>query len=468
MKKFLILFGIAIIIAGGVMFFLQQRTSASKQVAEEFKFEVLERGNLENIVSSTGTLSAVGTVEVGSQISGIVDKVNVDYNDQVKKGQILAVIDKTLLETAVRDAEASLAKAKAQLAQAETEYQRNQNLLEKGYISEMTVLNDKTTVEASKAAVISAEAAVKKARINLRYAEIRSPIDGTVIARSVEAGQTISASQSAPTLFTIAQNLNQMQIEASVDESDIGQIKEGMTARFTVQAYTDETFTGTVRQIRLEPKTVQSVVNYTVMVDAMNDKGLLLPGMTATVEFIIDERQDVLLIPNTALSFRPSEALMAQLQQQFQGTNGPRQRTNSTVEASTPNGQQPPAGQPGAGENAGQGANGQRRQGTQNQAGTGGNSMMPMMPPPGDGNGGPNVSAANMARVFYLDDQGNPRMARFVKGVTDGSKTEVVQSAQLMEGVRVITGANGTQKKSESQSGFGMPIPGLGGPGGPR
>jgi HlyD family secretion protein len=175
----------------------------SKQETE-LKFDVLSRGDIKNTVASTGTLSAVGTVAVGSQISGTVDKMLVDYNDKVKKGQLLAVVDKTMLEASVRDAEASVAKSQAQLNQAQTDYQRNEKLFQEGYISELTLLSKKTEVETATAALQSAEAALKRAQTNLNYADIRSPITGTVIERSVDAGQTIAASMNAPTLFTIA------------------------------------------------------------------------------------------------------------------------------------------------------------------------------------------------------------------------------------------------------------------------
>jgi HlyD family secretion protein len=439
MKKILIIIGVVIVLAGGVMFFLQQRTNASKQVAEEFKFEVLTRGTLENLVSSTGTLSAVGTVEVGSQISGIVEKVYVDYNDRVKKGQLLALVDKSLLDAAVRDAEASVAKNQAQINQAETEYQRKQKLFEEGYISEMDLLTVQTSVETARAAGISAEIALKKAKTNLKYAEIRSPIDGTVIDRSVEAGQTIAASTSAPTLFTIAEDLAKMEIEALVDESDIGQIKEGIPVRFTVQAYPDEEFTGTVRQIRLNPTTVQDVVNYTVIVTASNEQGLLLPGMTATVDFLVEERKDVLLVPNTALSLQPPQELMEQLHQQFQ--------RNITGEMAGQQGSMPP-----------------RRNGEGPPA-DGGEGRMGRE----DLRGSEENSGLKMARVFYLDEAGKLNMAGFFAGITNGVLTEVVRSQQLHEGLRVITGITTTQKDSEKKSTFSLPIPGLGGPpgGGP-
>jgi HlyD family secretion protein len=391
MKKIIFMTVTVLLVAIGAFFFIQ-RIGASKQETE-FKFEALSRGDIKNTVSSTGTLSAVGTVEVGSQTSGTVEKVLVDYNNKVKKGQLLAVVDKTMLEASVRDAEAGVAKSQAQLNQAQTECQRNEKLFQEGYISEMTLLAKKTDVETTAAALKSAEAGLKRAQTNLKYAEIRSPITGTVIERSVDAGQTIAASMNAPTLFTIAEDLAHMQIEANVDETDIGQIKEGMAVQFTVQAYPDEQFTGTVRQIRLKPTTSEDVVNYTVVVDAMNAQGLLLPGMTATVNFIVAERQNVLLAPTTALSFQPSQEMLATLQPQSQQS-----LSNEQV------------------------------------------------------------------RVYYLDTAGNLKIARFVPGATDGAKTEILQSAQLHEGVRIITGVNTTQKNTTTSSNTSLPIPGIGGP----
>jgi HlyD family secretion protein len=429
MKKLILSTGIILSIAVGVAFFVQ-RAGVSKQETE-LKFDVLSRGDIKNTVASTGTLSAVGTVAVGSQISGTVDKMLVDYNDKVKKGQLLAVVDKTMLEASVRDAEASVAKSQAQLNQAQTDYQRNEKLFQEGYISELTLLSKKTEVETATAALQSAEAALKRAQTNLNYADIRSPITGTVIERSVDAGQTIAASMNAPTLFTIAEDLAHMQIEANVDETDIGQIKDGMAVQFTVQAYPEETFTGTVRQIRLQPTTVQDVVTYTVIVDAANEKGLLLPGMTATVEFLVDERQDVLLVPNTALNFKPSEELMAQLRQQFQGQAGTR----------TGNGTGRPQGN-----------------GTERNAGM----MRPMRTESGEQTG--TNSGAKMARVFYLDDAGTPKMARLETGATDGKMTEVIKSAQLHEGTRVITSMNTTQQTTSQRSALRLRLPGFGGP----
>ena len=418
---------ILLFVAGGVFAF--QRLSSSKQETE-FQFSMLELNDIENTVSSTGTLSAVGTVEVGSQVSGTVEKVLADYNDKVKKGQILAVVDTSLLTASVNEAKANLAKAQAQFNQSQTEYQRNEKLFKEGYISEITYLTKKTDVETTSAAVQSAEIALKRARTNLKYAEIRSPITGTVIERSIEAGQTIAASMNAPTLFTIAEDLSHMQIEAAVDESDIGQIKEGMSARFTVQAHSEETFTGTVKQIRLQPATVENVVTYTVLVDALNEKGLLLPGMTATVDFIVQERQNALALPNSALKVQISQETLAAARQKQDASSPSNDGNDEEKRPTRRNGNPSPAGE--------------------NQS-----------------NGG-----AKMSRVFYLDDAGRLGVARFVAGMSDGTVTEILESRELKDGIRVITGVTTTEKKTSGANVLSSLMGGSrggksGGPGGP-
>lgn len=273
-----------------------------------YLFATVSRGALESLVSSTGTLAALETVEVGTQVSGTIAKIEVDYNDRVHKGQVLAVLDQALFSAQVREAEANVARAKAALVQAEDEFRRNEPLFAKGFLSAQEFLPVSTGVDTAKASLAAAEAALARTRTNLAYTVIRSPIDGTVIKRSVEAGQTVAASLNTPTLFLIARDLKRMQIEADVDESDIGQIRDGQAVRFTVQSYPERTFQGTVRQVRLQPRTISNVVNYTVLVDARNDEGLLLPGMTATLDFVVSRVEDALLVPNAALRFRPPGA----------------------------------------------------------------------------------------------------------------------------------------------------------------
>ncbi len=283
-----------------------------------FQFVAVERGDIENIISSTGTLEAKGTVEVGTQVSGSIDKVFVDFNDKVEKNQILAVLDTTLLSVAVRDAKASLLRAQAELELARTKYEDAQQLHDAGYISELDFNTANTEYESARASLLSAQASLDRAEVNLKHAVIRSPISGTVIDRVVESGQTVAASLSTPTLFLIAEDLAQMEIHAYVDESDIGQIKEGQNVRFTVEAYPDDEFAGTVREIRLQPEVIQNVVNYTVVIDAQNKDGLLLPGMTATVDFLVEQRKDVLMISNTALRFQPTSEMLAEFHKTMQ------------------------------------------------------------------------------------------------------------------------------------------------------
>lgn len=395
-KTTIIIISIIVLLLIGIM---SIKSLSKKENGTKFEFEEIKRGNLENVVSCTGTLSAVSTVNVGSQVSGILDKLYVDFNDNVKKGDLLAVLDKTLFITSVKDAEAGVLRAQAQFDQAQAELKRDQPLYERGHLSEAEFLVAKTNAETAAASLRSAQSTLKRAQTQLGYTEIRSPIDGTIIERAVDAGQTIAASFQAPKLFIIAEDLTKMQIDTNVDESDIGQIKEGQSVRFTVQAYMDETFTGKVRQIRLSPTMIQNVVNYIVVVDANNDKKLLLPGMTATVDFLVEERKDVLLVPNTALSFNPPQEMLKKIQANMAAK---RQKNRSDEK----------------GGSAPEGKN----------FGAPNHGMMP------DGK-----LPEHMGRVFYQDEKGVLSMTFLEKGVTDGKMTEIKRSKQLVEGMKVIT-----------------------------
>jgi HlyD family secretion protein len=269
--------------------------------------EAIQQGDLEVTVACTGSLQAMGTVEVGTEVSGTIKNVLVDYNDQVKKGQILAELDLELFDTEGARTRAETQRAAALLRQAEAEYRRNRPLLEEGHLSAKEFLDYETSLATAKADLLTAQAAQKKAETNLRKASIRSPIDGTVIERQIEKGQTVAASFNTPTLFILAEDLDRMEIEADVDESDIGQIRQGQKVRFTVQAYPDETFSGTVSQIRLNPTEESNVVTYTVVINSDNEKGLLLPGMTATIDFIVAAADNALLAPNAALQYTARE-----------------------------------------------------------------------------------------------------------------------------------------------------------------
>lgn len=284
------------------VFFRYAATASASQEDIPFETAIVSRGDVMVTISSTGSLAAEGTVDVGTQVSGTISTVSVDYNDTVKKGQTLATLNQALFNAEVSVAKAEVASAKAKLDQAQAEYNRNETLHTKGYISDVEFLVFKTNLSTAKADLVSKKASLSHAQTNLEYTVIRSPIDGTVIERSIEEGQTVAASLSTPTLFIIAKDLSQMQIEVDVDESDIGQIKVGQTAEFEVAAYPDEKYTGLVEQIRLEPQTISNVVTYTVVVKSENQSGTLLPGMTATVDFIVNQQLNALLIPDSAFS----------------------------------------------------------------------------------------------------------------------------------------------------------------------
>ena len=409
MKK--ISYAIGIIIVVVVIGLIIFNAVNSKDISNQYVFDKIKRGNLINTVSSTGTINAVSTVEVGTQVSGIIDKIYVDFNDQVHKGQLMAVLDTVLLKTTLMDAQANMEKAKAQLEEAQADYDRNLPLFQKKLISEAEFLPIQIQLKTQKANLISAQASLERAQRNLRYAFIHSPINGTVIQRNVEEGQTVAASLQAPVLFVIAEDLSKMEIHAQVDESDIGMIKEGQKVTFTVQAYPDKTFNGVVRQIRLQPTTVQNVVNYTVIIDAANNDNLLLPGMTATIDFIVEERQDVLLVPNTALRFQPSQEAM-------QNYYSREQKKFEAMPDSLKN-------------KMNFGGNFQRGQNAGNSSGQ---------------------RPKDIGRVWYLDNNHNLAMARFKTGATDGKETEVLKSRDLKDGMEVIVGMkqNGNENSNNN------------------
>lgn len=310
MKKRIVA-SLAVVAAGAVSLWAFNR--GGRERASTYRLATLDRGSVESVVSATGTLSAVRTVEVGTQVSGIVSEIRVDFNDRVTRGQVIALIDPTLLEIAVRNAEAALERSQAQLDQAEHNHQRAIALREQKILSETDFNAAEYEHASARATVKSAQVGLEQARRNLAYATIEAPVSGTVVERDVDVGQTVAASLQAPKLFTIAEDLTKMQMLAAVDESDIGQIRAGQAVRFTVQAWPDDTFTGVVRQVRLQSKTKENVVNYTVVVDLRNDDGRLLPGMTASVRFVVASARDALRAPNAALRLVPTEAMRAEL-----------------------------------------------------------------------------------------------------------------------------------------------------------
>jgi HlyD family secretion protein len=367
-----------------------------------YRFAAIERGDLESAVSATGTLNAVTTVQVGTQVSGQVSAIYVDFNDQVRKGQLVARIDATLQQQTVRDAQAGLERAQAEERRARQDYERGKQLFEAKVLTEAEYNTAQYALATARSGVKSAQVTLDRARQNLSYTSIYAPIDGIVVERNVDVGQTVAASLQAPQLFLIANDLSRMQILASVDESDIGAIKEGMPVRFTVQAYPNERFNGTVRQVRLQSATLENVVNYTVVVAVSNETGRLLPGMTATVELITGSASDVLTVPNAALRFRPTAEMLAQVKKD---ASGERQRDSSSANGAA------------------------TRQGITAR------------------------QASNSFALWYEDAAGELRRARVRTGLTDGQRTQVGGEG-ISSGMRVIVGVSGGESATATTSPF--------------
>ncbi len=397
----------------------------------KWKTAAVERGPVQVSVTATGTLQAVVTVQVGTQVSGTVSALYVDFNSKVAKGQVIARIDTTLLRAALADAQSNLERTSAQQRQAASELKRSEALFARGLISQSDL--DQASANASVAAanLSSSRAQVDRARINLRYATIISPIDGIVLSRAVDVGQTVAASFNTPTLFTLAGDLREMQVQASVDEADIGKVAAGQSASFTVDAYPDMAFTGSVKQIRLQPVTVQNVVSYDVVISVPNPDLKLMPGMTASLTIAVARVEDVLSVPAAALRFSPPDPGGKKAKGKGEGkTKGGWKGDSAGIGAA------------GAGDSS-EGRH-RRRQGGEN----------------GERASGDRSQASG--RVWVLEN-GKPRSIHVRTGLTDGARTEI--TGQIAPGTEVITGVEIAAKDSKAaqSSPFGMPKMGGGG-----
>jgi HlyD family secretion protein len=538
-SKQLLVAAIAVATIGLVGFYFW----GNRASAAEYMTARVERGNLRNTVTATGTLQAVTTVQVGSQASGTISALYADFNSIVKKGQVVAQLDPAVLQAQVEQSRANLEQAHASLQQARAAVvnaragvsdaqakalaasstvqnekagvsgaqanlavlkaqqddalsllKQQESLLKSGVIaqrdydtantsykaaearynqaaaqlnqavfseqsasgagiaqSQAQVQQSQAQVQQSQAQVQQAEAALHLAEVNLTHATIRSPIDGIVVSRDVDVGQTVAASLSAPTLFTIANDLTQMQVIANIDQADIGLVEQAKSVKFTVDAFPTQEFDGKIQQIRLNPQTVQNVVTYNVVIDVSNPEQKLKPGMTANLTITIDERNNVLKVANAALRFTPQDST----------------------------GQKTSANPSGSANASGQG----RRQGATQQsananAATGSNAAAQKSPQ--QGNGGERRFASSTAPVlagqtrlvWVLDQSGKPQSRRVKIGLTDGASTEVAEGS-VQEGEMVITGQtiSGANKPQSSQSpapGFGGAPRGGGAPGGAR
>jgi len=405
---------------------------------EKYKKEAVDRGNIEALVVTTGTLNPVTIVDVGSQVSGELEKIYVDFNSQVKEGQVIAQLEQSQFLSRVnqdkanyQSAVASLEKAKVTYDNLQKKYERALSLFEKDLMS----FEEKETIETNyygaKADIQSAEARLEQAKsqletskVNLTYTIIKSPIDGVVINRNVNVGQTVAASFQAPVLFQIANDLSKMQVECSVDEADIGKVKEEQKVRFTVDAFPDENFNGVVKQVRYSPEVVQNVVTYTTIVDVENPEMKLRPGMTATVSIVTGEARNALRVPNAALRFTPNLS-QEEMRDLFMSMRGNR---SSGEEGS---GQERQPRQKEDSQGSQRSSTGQRQFGMRG-SGMSGNQMR------------------DFARVWIEDENGQLKLVFIRKGVTDNSFTEIV-SGNLKEGQLVITGEN-TEGSSRSSS----------------
>jgi HlyD family secretion protein len=413
-RRILLVLAAVAVVAGGIA--LWRWRAGNGKPSFQFDTAKLERGRIVAKVTATGTLSALVTVQVGSQVSGRIAALYADFNSSVKKGQRIAKIDPQLFQAAADQASANLfaargnlAKAQVQAADARRQAARQRELATRKLNAQADLDTALANADAADAQVKAAEgvvaqagAGLRQAEVNLAYTDIVSPTNGTVISRSVDVGQTVAASLQAPTIFVIAEDLSKMQVDTSVAEADVGRLRPGMAASFTVDAYPSEIFRGVVRQIRNAPQTVQNVVTYDAVIDVDNPELKLKPGMTANVTFVYAEKDDVLKVPNAALRFRPPPSLLAA--SGAKGGSGP--------------------GRPGPGPG-----------GAASPAPGGGRS-----PNPGAG-ARPGAEAADRRTIWTLDGE-QPQSQRIRVGISDGSQTEVLEG-EVKAGDTVITDVSG-------------------------
>lgn len=295
--------------------------SCSKDSQVSYTQATVTRGDVSTSITATGTIEPVTKVEVGTQVSGIIDKIYVDFNSEVKKGQVIAELDKTNLLSELTSAKSQLANAQSDLDYQKSNFERYATLFEKGLVSVNDYETARLSYEQARQQIVVQQQNVTKAQTNLGYATITSPIDGVVLSREVEEGQTVASAMTTPTLFYIAQDLTDMRVIADVDEADIGGVKEGQRVTFTVDAFPDDTFEGKVTQVRKEATTESNVVTYEVVISAPNDDLKLIPGLTANVTVYTSEHRDVLVMPSKALRFTPNQNLLTKNQNVVDNTN---------------------------------------------------------------------------------------------------------------------------------------------------
>jgi HlyD family secretion protein len=408
----------------------------------EYKTEKAARGDITMTVTATGTLSAVTTVQVGSQVSGVIAALYADFNSHVKKGQLLAELDPTPFQQQVAQRQADLTKSQVEAANARITYERQRRLVAAGLTAQADLDAAKAAYQGAQAQVAQSSAALSQSQTSLRYTKIVSPIDGVVVDRSYDVGQTVAASFSAPTLFQIAQDLTKMQVQADIDQSDIGRIQAGQFARFTVDSYPDETFRGRISQIRLNATVSQNVVTYPVIIEVPNPDEKLRPKMTANVIISVSTVKNVLRVANAALRFRPEGVK--------ETTPAATTSTSSTTSSTASSGAQTTSNVPNSNRDMAQ----LGQSGGAGPAGAAGGF--------GRGHRRAGPQQKKMQTVYILDANKKPQPVEIKTGISDGRYTEVVEGG-LKEGQDVIVG--NVTSKVESSGATGSPLGG-GRPGG--
>ncbi len=416
---------VAAIAAGGIVALIVTKPWASGEAAVTFSTVTVTKGSIAAQVTANGTLSARTTVQVGAQVTGRVVELHADFNDHVTKGEIIAKLDQSVLLSQIQQAQANLDQAianvdKAKVAQMDgkRQYDRQVKLREQQLVADLTVETAEVTWKSAIANTASmvaqveqAKASLDQAKTNLGYATITSPVDGTVLTRSYDIGQTVQASLSAPTLFTIAEDLGHMQIDTSVAEADVGRLQDAMKATFSVDAYPGRTFDGVVRQVRNSPTTVSGVVTYDAVIDVDNEKHELRPGMTANITFVLDQVADTIKIPNAALRFKPTRDQMLAIRERFGGGKG--------------------------GSGSGHHHHDGSGSGSGSVAGDGSGAGIKIDGSTGASGGGMKMNFGDKKPVWKLVD-GKPKMVLIKPGLTDGTSTQLVEG-ELQPGDQLIT-----------------------------
>jgi len=458
MKRAFYLSGLSLAALAFALAFSGCSKSAGSSGKTEYVFSAISRGSIEKTVSSSGTLEPVSSVSVLAQMSGIAEKVNADYNDRVTKGQVLVELNTDMLRLQQEEQLAAVKKAQANYDLQAIAYNNQLKLSEKSLVSDYDVKSAKTTLDVYAAELSSAKAALKVIETEIsQYAFIKSPISGIVLSRDVDAGQSVveGSSSNSSSLFTIAENLTHMQIEATVDEIDIASIKQNQEVRFTVEALPGKTFSGKVQLIRLEPETTDNVVSYYVIISVNNADGSLLPGMTADVEFIVSSTEDALLVPNAALRYEPTSLTEEEIAEAVSTAKLALMTDDerATAEAAM---REAPAGEPPADETSSgtkqtglsslmMGGGGGPRGGPGGPGGPGQRNKSSSSKSAGSADASGTATAAAQSdtskTLWYLDASGKLAVMTVKTGVSDGSKTEIIvddAQAATLEGKKII------------------------------